>query len=633
MDGKRAYKKKEYEAARLRFMKILELKPSHSGALKYLNLVEHKAGRLKKGEAEKEMKIAEPGELPVSETLKDKKIAAKRLLVEGKKAYGARNYKEAKLKFEEVLTFQSDHKAARKYVAAAEKKVEEEKAKKLLAEGKKAYGAGDWEEAKLKFEEVLTFQPDQKAARQYVVAAEKKLEERDAKRKKEGWKAKVIRDLNRVTVDDCVAIAIENSIALRAADKQTELAQYKVWEAMRRFFPAVSIKYEDLAGTEYTAGREYKGETYAIEGQQALYRGGEYMIVLKQAKLNLRIAEENKKKIRNEIIASAKGAFYSMARAKETLEIQEDFYNESEVIYRSVNKQYEKGVCSELELLDVESRYNMAYYQYISSEEDLKLAKVILKQAIDLDPAQDIDIKYSLEYERVDPDLKTCIDMALKNRAKIKINELVLGYTELGKKLATAKGRPKLEILGSYGESGEAFKEDTLIKEEQWYVGAKVDVPFGGSTAKYAYTQEQNAPVLSTAKGTETTVHSYKVSLLDNLQQFSIKKQAAVEYEEALNELRKKREEVTLEVEEHFYNYLKALIRVDASASKVKFQAKEAEIYRLRRSLGGTVDSQVMESIMKLSQQRFAYIQAITDYFIAVANLNKAIGVEDYLKP
>ena len=437
----------------------------------------------------------------------------------------------------------------------------------------------------------------------------------------------------KLTLQQCIEIAIENNLPLKTADKHIDLAKQKVLEATRRLLPDVSVKYEDLEGTDYSQGKPYKGETIAVEGKQSVFRGGEYMFILKQAKINLKIAEENKRKLKNELIASVKDAFHGLVRAKETINIQQEFLNESEGVNSSVSKQFLEGVCPELEYLDVQARYNQAYYQFISADEDLKLAKIILKQAIDLGPEQQIDIQYSLEYKRQEIDLKQCFSLALKNRPKVKVNELVKEYAALGKKLASSKGWPKIDIMGSYGESGEAFEEDTLERAEEWYLGTKVKVPFGGSTAEYNYTQEKRAPILSAARGTESTIHSYRLNIFDDLKYFSGKKQAIIEFEEAENELKKTKKEVLLEVEENFYNYEKAIIQIDSATSKLKFQSKEVEINKLKRQLGGAADSQVMESLMKLAQEKFSYIQAVTSYFTAIANLNKAIGIADHFKP
>jgi len=403
-----------------------------------------------------------------------------------------------------------------------------------------------------------------------------------------------------------------------------------VTEAARRLFPALSLKYEDLAGTEYSKGREYKGKTYAVEAQQSVYRGGEYWIVIEQAKINLKISRANRKKIKDDLILSVKKAFYSMIRAEETLVLQEDFLKKVETILRSVEKQHAEGVCPELEYLDVQGRYSQAYFQYMSAEEDLKLAEVILKQAMNLGHEENVNIKYSLDVDEKEIDIEECFKLALDNNPDIKISELSKEYASLGKKLVVAKKYPKVDLLGSYGASGEAYLEDTLTTEDQWYLGTKVQIPIGGSTGHYSYTTERNASVLSAYQGTESSVHSYKFNFFDDMKYFSKGEEADIELEEAEHALSKAKKEALLSVEENFYNCEKALIHVDAARNKVKFQTKETEIYKLKRGMGAALDSQVVESVMKLTQEKFSLVQAITDYYSALAGINRSIGLESY---
>ena len=109
-------------------------------------------------------------------------------------------------------------------------------------------------------------------------------------------------------------------------------------------------------------------------------------------------------------------------------------------------------------------------------------------------------------------------------------------------------------------------------------------------------------------------------------------KEAELEYMRAADEINKKEQEIALEVKETFFKYKKALILIDVSRSKVDFQSKQVEILEIRRELGEAQYSDVIEEMVKLAEEEFSYAQAIADYYIAIATLNKAVGLEDYFK-
>jgi len=696
-EGKDRYRKKHYDEAKVKFEGVLMLDPDHSGSKRYLHLMTTKAEKAqqqkireeKRRKGKRHEKEKKDKKVQEKKDAKRKRGRIKLIYEDAKRSYRKGNYEEAKIKFEKVAEIEPAYKDTKKYlrltaektemtdgeerhkeedkerwqvIGVAEEEEEEEwqparvekkKEKRedvkrkqeqkkreqkkqtkqelkeinsIYKEGKEQYDAVRYEKAKLKFKETLKLNPTHEGAKKYLRLIGAKMAERE-------FVIEAVPGPGKLTVEECVEIAVENYLPLKTMDKQIELSKHKVLESRRRLFPALSLRLESVEGTEYSEGKKYKGQTYSVEGQQPVFRGGEYWFVLQQAKINLRISEQNKKRIEEDLILSVKKAFYSLIKAEETLKQQEYLLGEVEKIHNSVNKQHEQGVCSELEFLSVQAKYDQIYFQFISANEDLKLAKLILKQAMNLNPKQPIGIEYSLEVEQHELNLESCLDEALKNRAKIKINELTLEYAGAGKKLARSKGLPKIDLLGSYGESGEAFKEDDILFAKQWYVGTQVKIPFGGNTAEYSLTMEESAPILSAYRGTETTIHSYKLNILDDLKYFSGTQQADIEYEEAKNELNKTKKEIIMAVREAFFNYEKSLIQINVTKSKLKFQSKEVEIFRLKRSLADASDSQIIDSLIRFVQEKFSYVQAVTSYYSAIANFNRAMGISDYLRP
>ena len=61
-------------------------------------------------------------------------------------------------------------------------------------------------------------------------------------------------------------------------------------------------------------------------------------------------------------------------------------------------------------------------------------------------------------------------------------------------------------------------------------------------------------------------------------------------------------------------------------------QENDFEFVKMKRGLDEVQDSSVIESMIKLSQERFGYVQALTDCHTSIASINKAVGLEDYYK-
>lgn len=442
------------------------------------------------------------------------------------------------------------------------------------------------------------------------------------------------------SLNDCINTAIKNHLPLQIAAKSVKLGELRLFEARRNMLPTATIAYEEYSGRIY--GRAYIGRKQYVEGQQPVFRGGELYYTMKQAETNLAVVRNDYERIKNELILQVKKAYYTLAKAKENLIVQQEISQEAGRIWSMVIKQSEAGVVSKLEFLNVSSQASQVKYQLASAEGDASVAELVLKQTMNVDMDQRVEIKPNLEFKKVDIDFDKVINAAFLNRAEIKINYLMVDYYNYGKGIARAKGWPKVDLLGSWGLAKEEYAPEDMGPdisgntdpdrkiEQQWYAGIKTTVPFWGSTAEYSWTKETWVPVVSAFQGTETVTSAYKFKILDKLDYYSERQLSEIDFDRARQELTKVKQDITLEARESCFNYQKALIQLDTASNKVKYQEKDLDMVKLKRGMDEAQDSNVIESMIKLGQEKFGYIQALSDCHISLASVNKAIGVEDY---
>ncbi len=453
------------------------------------------------------------------------------------------------------------------------------------------------------------------------------------------------------SLDDCINIAIKNNIPIQIAEKGTKLAQMRVMEARRNMLPTATLVWEPYTGV--VNEQRYYGRKQYIEGKQPIFHGGELFFTLKQAEVNLEITRNEANKTKNELILQVKKAYYSLAKSEDNLKLQSELSGEVDRIFQMVNDQFDAKIASKLELLNVSSQASQVKYQLASAEGDVSVAELILKQAMNVDPDTIVRIRPKLEFNRVDVKYEDVLRAAFANRPEVIINTLMIDYYIYGKKIARSKGLPKVDIMGSWGLAKETYlPEDNAFNntgwgnlpgtntpiiadeklKQQWYAGVKASVPAWGSTGEYSFTQEQWTPTVATYQGTEAKTNSFKLKILDNLAMYSDKQSAEIDFDRARQELVKIKQDVNLEVKEQCFNYQKALIQLDTAAYKVKYQENDFEFVKMKRSLDEAQDSSVIESMIKLSQERFGYVQALTDCHTAIASINKAVGTKEYIK-
>ena len=69
---------------------------------------------------------------------------------------------------------------------------------------------------------------------------------------------------------------------------------------------------------------------------------------------------------------------------------------------------------------------------------------------------------------------------------------------------------------------------------------------------------------------------------------------------------------------------------VEAVNSKIKYYEKEVELAELRKSLDIIPFSELLEAKIRLSEQEIAYSKALMEYHVALATLNRAMGISFY---
>lgn len=438
-----------------------------------------------------------------------------------------------------------------------------------------------------------------------------------------------------LTLDRCIEIAMKNSLPLKTTKKSVKLAEWRLWEARRNLLPKVLVKIEEYTGKIY--GRQFYGKKNAVDLQQTVFHGGEFVFTMKQAETNLKIANKEYAKIRNELILQVKKGYYNFIKAKENLKLQNELSQEVLKIHEMVNKQFDAGVASNLEFLNVNSQANQVKFQLTAARGDLEVAELILKQAMNVDIKERIDIDAPLEFQKKEVEFNKVLADALVYRPEMQISSLTISYYMYEKKIAASKSWPKIDFLGSFGLAKEQFvardmspTDDVEDLAPQWYAGVKVGIPLWGSTGGYSYTKEHWVPVVSAVHGTETITNSYTFNFLDNLAQYSGKYASDLDYAKARQELIKTKQDVTLEAKESCFSYEKALMQLDTAANKVKYQESELEFIKFRREMDEVQDSNVVDGMIKLAQERFGHVQAMSECNVALASISKAVGIPNY---
>lgn len=411
-----------------------------------------------------------------------------------------------------------------------------------------------------------------------------------------------------LTLEKCIQLALSQNPYHLAAEERVEAARSQVREAASNFFPSLNAqglhtldeKVFELEFPSFIPGeppqrvtvdftRDYQ---FSMSLSVPLFTSGRLTSGFRQAKYNLLSTEEYVRQSTHVTVFNTKSAFYGYLLAKEFVRVAEEAVDIAEKLYKNVKSLYEVGMASKFDLLRSEVRVANLKPQLIKARNNLKIAELSLKTLLGLDLEKPVEIKGELAYEAYQPDLEKSLSEALQNRPEI--NQLSYQKQMAGEilKLARASNLPSIAVSGTYNFWADKlnFQKDTW--QDFYAVNLVLTLPiFNGfsTSARVAQSKAMIRELELSQKG------------LVDMVRFEIR-QATLKLNEAKESL--------------------------LSQEKNVEQAQESlRIAELNYAEGMITVLDVSQAQAALSQAKTIYSQALFDYVISLAQLEKARGV------
>ncbi len=447
----------------------------------------------------------------------------------------------------------------------------------------------------------------------------------------------VNRKVTNLGINEAVDIALENHMASKIAREEVELSKLKIREARRALYPAASVNYLETTGKTTGVTQDFTDKEYKLKFEYPLYYGWRLQYAVDQAMSNLKASTYNYDKALQDLRAEVESAFYAYMASKMDVKLHKALLEETDSLFTSAKKRLELGLITRSEFLQLESQMQQINYQVISSENELAMAKLALAQAVNVTEGEkaieiiDREPGKDLEPININVALEDCVDLAFKTRPDLKAKEYMLKFNDYERKIAESKNQLKVDLTGTYGKSGGAYKNETLNMDNDWYMGFKVTKPLGGNTLSTSYTKDKTSQKHGQSTRTESASRSVELGLLDGLQHFSEEKSAEMGYRKAEDEMQQVRDTILKEVKESYLSYKKGLIQIMTNINKIKYREEELKVIKARAGLNEASLSELVQGYMSLTDEKAYYVEALGSLYQSLAKLNKATGYSLFL--
>ena len=397
---------------------------------------------------------------------------------------------------------------------------------------------------------------------------------------------------NILTLQDCIDITLKNNPSIASSYASQEAQKNRVSQSKSSYLPQVDASANYSRGNSKTStGWNEAANNYSssINAKQLIYDFGQTGLSTDIQKNTYYSSVADTKNLVVNTIYQLKEAYYAVLLAKQRKLVYEQSVEQYQQQLKRAKGYYEVGTRPKIDVTTAEVNLNNAKLNLIQTENLLNKSFHVLLNIMgiyDYDESFDITMNDTLpEFTLTEEE---AINTAMQNRQDLLSYRLKLENARQNIKLSKTGYAPSINATGSYGWSGNDFP-----LYNRWSVGAGISVPLFSGFSTYNKVKEAQNNMLS-----------------------------------AYYNLTAAEQDILLDIK-------KAYLNVQDSKSKIpvaeisRTQAEEnyqLAVGRYKVGVGNYIE--VKDAETTLSDAKLSYINAVFDYILSIAALNKAMGIE-----
>ena len=405
------------------------------------------------------------------------------------------------------------------------------------------------------------------------------------------------------TLNDCIEYALEKNIQLQQDKISLEESDVDVKTAKATLFPSLSFNtghnvtnrpYQEnsstVNGTEIISSNSkttYSGN-YGLNAQWTVWNGNKRINTIK--KMSREIAGLTVAQTENSLQEQIAQVFIQILYADESVKINENTLQVSRATYERGVELFNEGSISKADLAQLEAQVGNDQYQLVTAESSLRDYKLQLKQLLELDGTEEMDLVLpTLTDEHVLQPLPGQTDIyqqALASRPEIQSSNLNIESSKLDISVAKAGYYPTISLSASAGSTTNSASENGWGKQMKYgwnnMIGINLSIP-----------------------------------IFDNRQNKSAVQKARLQYSSSQLDLINKQKELYKNIESLWLDATNAQQQYDAAESKLKSSRISFDMVNEQFNLGmkNTVELLTEKNnLLSAQQQRIqAKYMAILD--------------------
>lgn len=425
------------------------------------------------------------------------------------------------------------------------------------------------------------------------------------------WGAEPSTGTLTLSLDDAVEMALRQNLDVSLAELNLRMLESRHRAVFGLAVPDVSLTGNYTRNFErpsvfFSGNRTETGSANSyragVELEQTVYSGGKLGKDLRATRLGVEAGKDNLRGAKDEITLAVKSLFYSVLLASATVTIQEDNLASAEEHLRTIKERFKQGLDSDLTLLRQEVEVANAKPAVIQARNLLDLGLTLLKDAMGIDVDRPVLLTGRLDpADRKVPSYAGLSRLALERNPEFHAAQRSAEASMSLIRAAAGDLHPQLSIFANYQWFAES--EDLSPGPNERATSAA-----GGLKLRYPF-----------FTGGET---------LERV------RQARLEYERAQTLANELERSVRVAVKRNWLAVMEASERAESQESAIGQARRALEATEIRYKAGHASQLELNDATLALNRVRMLYAQALHDYQVALAALERAAGTKiEEMKP
>jgi outer membrane protein TolC len=403
-----------------------------------------------------------------------------------------------------------------------------------------------------------------------------------------------------LTLEESIKIALERNLKLHSSMEGVAGAEFRRKAAQTDFFAKWTGQY---AHTYYNSPTLIGSSGIGLNGadrsvfnlgttvSQPLFAGGSIFANYRNEKLGVDISKTDVETVKREIILQVREGYFNILRAEKFLDVARQTVKQFAAQLEVTKAFFEVGIVPKNDVLQAEVRLANARQALVRAENDVVLAKSsfnsLLRNEINA-PLQIVDI---LGYSPFPLQFGDSLKEALERRPEIKTATLRVEQAKEGVKIAKSGFFPTINLSGNYSR----FSEEPMLmgdlRSERWTIQTLATITLGdwGKTAHK----------VGESKVKVTQAEDSKIQLIEG---------------------------ITLDVQNGYQIMLVAEKNISVSEKAIEQAEENLRMNEERYKHQVATATDVLDAVTLLAQARVNYYGALSDFNVAKARLERAMG-------